>query len=144
MSFQLDLDNLFTYHRPFGNQAKRYEEMRAAGKSLAQTIVKLAPSSPEQTLAIRRVQEAVMWANASIACNEHEGDRVEAQVAVSPEAVDEVLAQSNPPQDGYAITMLKELAAATGDDPERTTWPQLLHSVRMLREDAWKYRDLQK
>ena len=64
------LKNLFSYHAPFGDQAKRYELIRAAGLILAQTIQELAPESAEKTTAIRRVQESVMYANAAIACNE--------------------------------------------------------------------------
>ena len=66
----MDLDNVFTYHAPFGNQAPRYERLRAAGKEFAQVIQGLTPASPEQTIAFRKVQEAVMFANAAIALNE--------------------------------------------------------------------------
>lgn len=64
------LERIFTYHPPQGDQAQRYEQLRAAGLVLADKINRLAPESAEKTLAIRRVQEAVMYANAAIACNE--------------------------------------------------------------------------
>lgn len=67
---QPDLDDIFTYHRPFGDQTERYTQLREAAKTFAQTIVELTPRSAEQTLAIRDVQRAVMMANAAIACNE--------------------------------------------------------------------------
>jgi len=66
----LDLENLFTYHPPKNDQAERYEALRDAGRQFAETIVELTPGSPEQTLAVRDVQRAVMMANAAIACNE--------------------------------------------------------------------------
>ena len=67
---QEELNNIFTYHSPVGDQAERYGQLRACGKSLAESIVALTPSSREQTIAIRKVQEAVMFANAAIAINE--------------------------------------------------------------------------
>ncbi len=64
------LGHIFKYHAPFGDQATRYQEIREAGGYLAQIITNLAPESEERTLALRKIQEAVMWANASIAINE--------------------------------------------------------------------------
>jgi hypothetical protein len=72
MNPYLDLDNIFTYHKPFGNQPERYTAIRAKAKELAQLILDLTPSSAEQTLAIRDIQQAVMMANAAIAINEKE------------------------------------------------------------------------
>lgn len=73
----LDLDNIFTYHAPLGDQAERYTRLREAAKEFAKLIVELTPESAEQTLAIRDVQRATMLANAAIAINEagQEGDR---------------------------------------------------------------------
>ena len=68
----LNLEGLFTYHPPVGDQAARYEKLRAAAKAYAEQIVALTPGSPEQTLAVRAVQQASMMANAAIAINEHE------------------------------------------------------------------------
>ncbi len=66
------LDNIFTYHKPFGNQPSRYEELRNSAKSLAQLINKACPESREKSLAITSLQQTIMWANASIAINESE------------------------------------------------------------------------
>jgi len=66
------LANTFTYHKPFGNQAARYERLRDAGMALAHIIVDLCPESRERSLAITNVQQTIMWANAAIACNERE------------------------------------------------------------------------
>lgn len=63
-----DLENWFTYHKPEGDQPGRYESIRRAGLDLARMIVAATPPSADQTAAIRKVREAVMTANAAIAC----------------------------------------------------------------------------
>jgi hypothetical protein len=65
---QLDLENWFTYHSPTPDQLPKYQAIRDAGKSLAQTIVDNTPASADQSAAIRKVREACMTANAAIAC----------------------------------------------------------------------------
>ena len=60
----------FTYHAPTGSQPERYDRLRTAGRELALLIEELAPSSREQSLALTHLEEAIMWANASIARNE--------------------------------------------------------------------------
>jgi hypothetical protein len=69
---QSDLNNRFTYHPPRDNQVGSYVQVRNAGKVLAELINQLAPDSREKSLAITRVEEAVMWANAAIARNDDE------------------------------------------------------------------------
>lgn len=64
------LDTWFTYHPPFPDQVERYAELRAGGHSLASMILDLCPESADRTTAIRKVREAVMYANAAIACGE--------------------------------------------------------------------------
>lgn len=66
------IDNIFTYHKPFGNQAIRYESIRSIARMLAETINENCPESREKALAITNLQQAIMWANASIAINEKE------------------------------------------------------------------------
>ena len=66
----IDLDNLFSYHAPKGDQAGRYVKIRDAGKALAQTILDCCPPNADTSAAIRKVREAVMTANAAIACGE--------------------------------------------------------------------------
>jgi hypothetical protein len=68
----IDLDNLFSYHPPHGDQVDRYQAIRGEGFALAEIIALSCPASPERSIAIQKVREAVMWANASIACNEPE------------------------------------------------------------------------
>mgnify|MGYP000996575556 CR=1 FL=1 len=66
----LDLDALFTYHAPRGDQAERYDKLRAAARAYAQAVVDLTPESAEQTLAVRAIHVASMHANSAIAVNE--------------------------------------------------------------------------
>ena len=66
----IDLDNLFMHHPPKGDQAERYQRIREAGKHLAAVSGGCGPPSADATVAVRKVREAVMNANAAIACNE--------------------------------------------------------------------------
>ncbi len=63
-----DIDNWFTYHPPSVYQAGKYQTIREAGHALASAIVNNTPPSADQTAAIRKVREAIMTANAAIAC----------------------------------------------------------------------------
>ena len=63
------LDNWFVHHPPYGDQAMRYTALRNAGKAFAQAILDLTPPCADQSSAIRKVREAVMTANAAIACD---------------------------------------------------------------------------
>ena len=65
-----DIDNIFCYRAPRFDQTHRYYSLREAAKSLAQDILDLTPPSREQSLALTKLEEAVMWANAAIARNE--------------------------------------------------------------------------
>lgn len=62
-----ELANRFTYHPPHGDQAERYERIRAAGLEFARLLAATCPASPELIIAAERVDEAVMHANAAIA-----------------------------------------------------------------------------
>ena len=67
----------FVYHAPFGTQQRRYQAIRDLGGEFASLIFEMCPDSPERTLAIRKLQETSMWANASIAINEVQAEQVE-------------------------------------------------------------------
>lgn len=60
----------FSYHSPQGNQAARYGLLRQKAKEFADLITCNSPASREQSLALTHLQEAVMFTNAAIACNE--------------------------------------------------------------------------
>jgi len=64
------IENSFTYHPPVGNQQERYVRLRDMAKQLAIQIINDTPSSREQSTAITKLEEAIMWANKAIACNE--------------------------------------------------------------------------
>ena len=62
------IDNWFTHHPPSEAQAEFYVALRNAGRDFALAILSLTPPGADQTAAIRKVREAVMTANAAIAC----------------------------------------------------------------------------
>lgn len=64
------VSNDFTYHPPFGDQTDRYTVLRNGAKELAMIIIDLTPTSREQSIALTKLEEAVMFANAAIARNE--------------------------------------------------------------------------
>jgi hypothetical protein len=64
-----DLDNIYTYHPPQGDQPERYVKLREQAKTLAAVVVELCPESRERSLALSNLEQAVFWANASIARN---------------------------------------------------------------------------
>jgi hypothetical protein len=68
MITQADIDNWFTYHAPKDDQTVKYNNIRDAGKFLAEVILDNTPINADQSAAIRKVREAVMTANAGIAC----------------------------------------------------------------------------
>lgn len=68
----VQIESIFTYHRPINDQPKRYEEIRNEAKSFALLIDSHCPASREKSLAITSLQQTVMWANAAIAINETE------------------------------------------------------------------------
>ena len=62
--------NVFTYHAPKPDQVPRYEMLRDRAGELARLIVANTPESREQSLALTKLEEAIMFANAAIARNE--------------------------------------------------------------------------
>jgi hypothetical protein len=70
-SISLDsLENWFTHHPPADEEAVQvYQEIRNGGREFAGLIVDQCPLSHERDEALKKIREAVMWANAAIACN---------------------------------------------------------------------------
>ena len=62
-----DIEKRFTYHAPKGEQPRMYSEIRAVAKNFAFLINDFCPESREKALAMTKLEEAVMWANAAIA-----------------------------------------------------------------------------
>jgi hypothetical protein len=64
-----DIENWFTYHPPTPDQILQYTSIRDYAKSFAICILNNVPDSPDRTVAIRKLRECVMTANAAIACS---------------------------------------------------------------------------
>ena len=56
---RFNFDNRYNYHKPFGNQAERYEIIRNKIRELAVVISQLTPVSPEQTRCFNALDEAM-------------------------------------------------------------------------------------
>lgn len=63
------IENNFSYHAPKEGQPEKYEAIRNKVKELAYFIEKECPDSREKSIVMTKLEEAVMWANASIARN---------------------------------------------------------------------------
>ena len=63
------IENAFTYHEPQPGQPEKYEAIREKAKELAYLIDELVPDSREKSLAMTKLEECSMWANAGIARN---------------------------------------------------------------------------
>lgn len=63
------IENNFSYHAPKEGQPAQYEAIRAKAKELAYLIDGVCPKSREASLAQTNLEQAVFWANASIARN---------------------------------------------------------------------------
>src|SRR5271155_2031589 len=89
---QADLDHLFTYHAPVGNQLERYQSIRSAARVFAEIIVLNTPVGADQSAAVRLVREATMTANQSIALEKQGPDPAiqQAQALLLRDASDEV------------------------------------------------------
>lgn len=70
------IENIFTYHPPFGTQQSRYVQIRDKAKELAHLINDACPESREKSLALTNLQQSVQMANASIAIHEKQPERV--------------------------------------------------------------------
>ena len=66
----MNIEKIFTYHAPKTGQSERYQAIRNKAKEFAELLERECPDSVEKTIAITKLDESVMWANASIARNE--------------------------------------------------------------------------
>lgn len=65
-----DIENIYKYHAPTDAKAEKYAEIRRHAKILAILIVRTVPEGRERSLALTKLEESVMWANAGVARNE--------------------------------------------------------------------------
>ncbi len=61
------IEHNFKYHSPKVGQPELYVEIRDTAKVLALLFLKDCPDGREKSLALTKLEEAVMWANAGIA-----------------------------------------------------------------------------
>lgn len=65
-----DIEKRFTYHKPKEDNAYKFVVIREDAKRFANIINELVPESREKSLAMTKLEEVVMWANAGIARQE--------------------------------------------------------------------------
>lgn len=63
----LEIETRFTYHPPNENQVIAYKIIRGEAKRLALHLNRFCPECRELSLALTKLEEMVMWANAAIA-----------------------------------------------------------------------------
>lgn len=68
------IENNFKYHKPTGKQTEKYLAIRIQAEELAYMLDELCPNSREKSLAMTKLEDAVMWANVSIVRNEGDTD----------------------------------------------------------------------
>jgi hypothetical protein len=62
-----DLDSRFDYHAPDADRGRKHENIRNVLKSAAFYLTSHLSDSRETSLAITKMEEAMMWANAAVA-----------------------------------------------------------------------------
>lgn len=72
------LKELFTYHKPFGDQPVRFEKISVSIWLAAQIVCENVPPGVQRDRAIEFLVQARMMANAGIACNEEDGVEIAA------------------------------------------------------------------
>jgi hypothetical protein len=63
------IEKAFTYIPIKPGHPEDYKALRDKAKELAYEFERLCPESREKSLAVTKLEEAIMWANASIARN---------------------------------------------------------------------------
>lgn len=63
------IENNFKYHKADETKGKMHDEIRSALKEVANKVDEICPNSREKSLALTKLEEAMMWANAAIARN---------------------------------------------------------------------------
>ncbi|SKM81285.1 Uncharacterised protein [Mycobacteroides abscessus subsp. massiliense] len=62
-----DINNRFDYHRPSDAKVQVHEAVRTGASALAHQLDAVLPPGREKALAMTKLEEALMWANAAIA-----------------------------------------------------------------------------
>lgn len=61
------LDHNFKHHAPDADAITCHEHVREAARTMAVSVLQVAEPSRERSLALTKIEEAMMWANAAIA-----------------------------------------------------------------------------
>lgn len=64
---QYDMDKVYSYHPPHPENAAKFVAMRDEGRKMAELVMQHCPVSRERDIALTKIEEAIMWANAAIA-----------------------------------------------------------------------------
>ena len=67
VNVNVDFENRFTHHPPQKNDIHKFEKIRILAKDFAWMLDALVPDGREKSLAVTKLEEVVMWANAGIA-----------------------------------------------------------------------------
>lgn len=65
-----DILNRFKFHPATETTGPQHDQVRTMCLDVAQDLTALLPESREKSLAITKLEEAMMWANAAIARNQ--------------------------------------------------------------------------
>ena len=69
---ELNVNDVFEYQPPKPGQKARYNGLKFPVRELAHSILENCPDGRERSLALTKLQECRMWANASIALEDVE------------------------------------------------------------------------
>ena len=73
-----ELNRNFKYHSPTGNKQEYCNQIRNSAKSFAGVVMYGTRPSREQSLALTNIEQAMFWANASVARYEEAGLKLNA------------------------------------------------------------------
>lgn len=59
---QNEVNNRFTYHPPTPEKTPVYNQLMKQGKEVANTILREVPEGRERSIALTKIEEAVLWA----------------------------------------------------------------------------------
>jgi len=69
MDIKERIENDFTYHEPDAGKIESHQYIRRCCLQLADDLIHNVPPGREQSLALTKLEEVMMWANAGIARN---------------------------------------------------------------------------
>ena len=67
VTFSSEINKRFDHHAPDEVKIQKHQIVRLAAKEVAQDFYDFLPEGREKALALTKLEEALMWANAAIA-----------------------------------------------------------------------------